>query len=330
MLITSHRLREGNQVDETQVSARTGLGAEPLPRRAAVGTDVSGSDAPLERLECTPDSMLKLAWRDCIQLLLGVVEIVQVDGGDAEVLAAAVDLVIEVGRGEAMPIDDQLAGRNDPGIDILPLDVRLVLGARGGRRAVEGEVAPLRADDDLVARDFLRRDRFTQRGADGTLRTLAPVVDRRVEDVEAASQRLPDRLRVACVVRVVAFPEIGTGTDRRYREVGGDRPEVIGREAGDEALAVTPRAGAARAPGGEEGSPLLHGRHAVTLRRPARPHKSVPCGRSNDACTSWPNVAAGRPLPCSAGVGSHFRTDYIPMSLGDCRGPPPCARYEMR
>ena len=67
-----------------------------------------------------------------IELLLGIVQVVEIDRLDAEVDAAARDLIGEKGRGEAVSAGDDLFGAHDPRLEILALHVLLIFLALAG------------------------------------------------------------------------------------------------------------------------------------------------------------------------------------------------------
>src|SRR6185369_4460585 len=79
---------------------------------------------------------------------------------------------------------------------------------------IEREIAPLRADDQLVATRLARIEEGAQRPSDGALGALAPVVARGIHEIDAQRDRRAKRARVRLVLVVCAVPEIRARTER--------------------------------------------------------------------------------------------------------------------
>src|SRR5581483_1390286 len=98
------------------------------------------------------------------------------------------------------PRRHRVAARHDVrGGEDARTDVGVAEVGRGVDRgvAVEGQVAGLRADDELLARGGAACGKATQRRAEGALAALRAVVDGSVEQVRAEGDRLDDRGLVA-------------------------------------------------------------------------------------------------------------------------------------
>jgi len=95
---------------EAQVPALARWRAETVPRRASVAADLAGGAARFEQLEGRAQAPLKLRIIDSVELLLGVVQIVEIDRFDAEVCAAARELIGEEGGSEAVSAGDYVVG----------------------------------------------------------------------------------------------------------------------------------------------------------------------------------------------------------------------------
>src|SRR5690606_18183987 len=95
-----------------------------------------------------------------------------------------------------------------PRLDEALAHVLHVRARRARRRAVERDVAALGADHDLVARDDPLLDGEAERAAERALAALAAVVDRGVQQVDAAGQARERRGLVAVVVLRVAFTQV--------------------------------------------------------------------------------------------------------------------------
>ena len=116
------------------------------------------------------------------ELGLRVVDVVDVDGLDAQVGAAPVELVGEEARGDAVAVAHDLVGLDDPGLHV---------GAPA-RDAAASEPA-LGRDQHVLARDpDLPRQRAQHR-AHVALAALVAIVDRGVHHVEPQLERAPHR-----------------------------------------------------------------------------------------------------------------------------------------
>src|SRR5437868_11348054 len=87
--------------------------AQSAPCRASVGADLSRSTALFEHLEGGADASLELRRLDRIELLLGIVEIVEVDRLDSEIRTTARELIGQKVRREAMSARNDILGAHD-------------------------------------------------------------------------------------------------------------------------------------------------------------------------------------------------------------------------
>ena len=140
-------------------------------------------------------------------------QIVEVDRFDAEVGAAACQLVRDESGREAVTPGDDLVRAHDAGVDVLAAHVFLVLLTRRGGRAVERDVPALGAHHELVARRSLHSDGARERLPEGALGALAAIVDRGVEKVDPGRDRVVRGVGVADVVRLVALAEVAAEAD---------------------------------------------------------------------------------------------------------------------
>src|SRR5262245_51073451 len=113
-----------------------------------------------------------------------------------------------------MATADDVLGRYDAWIDERTLQVREIVLARRWRRGIEWDVAALGEDAYLVALDHAIRDGGTKGIPDRPLGSLAAVVDRRIDDVDAALERGTNGRSVAGVVSVVALAQVGADPER--------------------------------------------------------------------------------------------------------------------
>src|SRR5688572_14137276 len=129
--------------------------AEAVPGRDAVRGELSLVRALLEFAERGGQASIELLLPHRGELALGIVDVVDVEGLDAEILAALVDLVAQVRGRHAVRLVDEVVERRDALVDERPLEPRHRVG---GRLAFEREVAALGAEQDLIAREFARID----------------------------------------------------------------------------------------------------------------------------------------------------------------------------
>ena len=174
----------------------------PVPGRRAISGDTAFVARVLHRRERIAEPAEKRGARHLAELRFGVVQIVDVDAGDAEIAAAAVDLVREEPRRQRVAAGDDVLGIEEPG----PHEgLEQVAPHVVGSRAVEGQISALAAEDDLVAADAA----LAESDADGALAALIAVVDRGVDDVDAEVQRFSHRGRVQRVGRGVIATQVG-------------------------------------------------------------------------------------------------------------------------
>ena len=146
-----------------------------------------------------------------------------------------------------MSATNDLIGSHDLLIDELSADVCLVLVPRRRRRPIERDIPALGAHDELRPRDLARRQRLLNRGPDGMLGSLASIVDRRIDQVDAGRDRGANGRLIRRVVGVGAVAEVGADPDRRDRGPERGLPEVVRREVLRETLTVVSGAGVGRA-----------------------------------------------------------------------------------
>ncbi len=168
------------------------------------------------------------------------------------------DLVAEVAGGERVSTPGDLVGCEQPRRDVGVVEPAARVG---GVAAVEGEIAALGADDDLVAPELAGGDEGRERASDHAFAPLSAVVGGRVDEVRAETERGRERLGVGGVGRVVGIAEVRAEPERR----DGQRVEA-GPEMG----------------GGKEiGVPLTEAAGSVRTRGPrhhAPPSESSGCG----------------------------------------------------
>ena len=184
-----------------------------------------------------------------------------------------------------MPTTGDIFCRNDTGLDegVLQICEILLAGRRSGR--VERDVSALRANDDLVASDNTGSDRFIKHATNNTFRTLASIVCRRIDEVDACFERRADSLRITRVICIVAFAEVGTDPDGGCDERAAERSKKVVSDPGGEPIAISRGAGWSGPMGltRSGGSSSRHG--GVTLPGCLLPSKSFPAGSSQIGAT---------------------------------------------
>src|SRR5689334_2918783 len=154
--------------------------AQPVPRCASVTTDQSGVDGTLERRESIPDQRQEPFSRQSVEGLLGIVEVVNVDGLDAEVRSAALDLILKELCRKTMATGDDVCGIHDAAQEILLIEKASIILAGRRRILVERNVAALGTDHHVLSFDR-RPDDFLQSCTKRPLRPLTSVIDRCIE-----------------------------------------------------------------------------------------------------------------------------------------------------
>jgi hypothetical protein len=135
---------------------------------------------------------------------------------------------------------NDVLGAHDPGVEVLALHVLLIVLACRGLRAIEGDVAALGADDELVTRRSLHSNGARERLSERALRTLAAVVDGSVEQVDAGGDRLVCRVGVPDIVRVIALAQVAAEANGgNEHAIGNEWPQEIGCELRRDARAVS-------------------------------------------------------------------------------------------
>jgi hypothetical protein len=155
-------------------------------------------------------AFFKLLGREIAELRFGIVQVIDVDGIDAEIFPAAFDLVGEESRREHVTSGGDVLGADEAGRDVSALEI---IRDVGGHFAIGREESALGADHDFIARKSAPREFFESR-ADGALAALEAIIDRGIQHVCAAFNRGDDGFGVSAVGCVVGLAEIGAEADR--------------------------------------------------------------------------------------------------------------------
>ena len=157
---------------------------EAAPRGEPIDADLSVLHCALEPLEYLAQTSLERAGPECPQVKLGLLYEIDVEGAEAEVSPASIDLVEQEAGREAVAAHDGL-WIEDPGLDVGVVHLALRVLSRQGF-GVESQLAALRDDDDLVAFDLPFSDRALQFLADRALAREVAIRECGVEDVDSA------------------------------------------------------------------------------------------------------------------------------------------------
>src|SRR5215468_6080932 len=146
-----------------------------------------------------------------------------------------------------MTAANDVLGSHNAGIDERALQVRQIVSPGPWSSCIERDVPALRANDYLIAADHSIGDGGTKSVAHCPLRSLATVIDRGIDDVDASLERHTNGGSVFGVVGVVALAQVGSDPERRGGQSAGKRPKEITGEAIGEPLLKPCSAGRARA-----------------------------------------------------------------------------------
>ena len=201
----------------------SGRNSETIPGRAPVTADDTALYLFLECGESRTHHIQESRSGEHIELLLGVVQVIDVYEGETEVLLATLDLIVQIARGQTMATRHHIVRPHDSRTVILAVEEAAIAFLGRRRSPLERYVPAFRAHDDLFARNVTARDHGPQRIADRTLGALASIVDRRVEDIHSPLERGSHGCRVARVLGVLAFPEVCAQPERRDDHPTGER-----------------------------------------------------------------------------------------------------------
>ena len=148
MRVTGDLRREVMELGQGQKVGRRGRLAKAVPGRDPIDADPPFADGAFEELEDRAHAPAKRRAVHLGQLHLGIVHVVDVDGLDAEVRAALLELVGEIPGRHAVAAADHVAGLEDPRAHIVLDEVGVAVGRRA---AVERDEAALGREHDLVA-----------------------------------------------------------------------------------------------------------------------------------------------------------------------------------
>ena len=220
---SAHLSRNRYQFGKSKMLPVFGSDAKPYPGCAAVTTNPSVSSGLLQRCERGTHAYQESWTIHCEQLLFRVVEVVHIHGLQPEIHETLSKLVRQESSGDRMSTSSYLVGRHDAGREqrvLKPLIVRL---ARRGWRSIGCDIPALGADNHLVSPDFPGRNRLLNSVSHGALRSLAPVVARRVHDIDARNERLAYAHAIALILIVRTIPQVRANAQCTDRQFAGKR-----------------------------------------------------------------------------------------------------------
>ncbi len=270
--------RDLEEIDDREMAAVRVGQQEAVPGREPVGPDPASGHRALERLEGPHEGAAEPVDPERAKLDLGLLDQVVVEGREAEIATAPFDLVEQEARGQDVSAVDVLEV-DEAGIDVGRVEVALGGGMVPDARAVGRQGAPLRHDDDLLARDLSLGEGAAKGLADRPLARLEPVRERGVHHVAGRLEIVGEGASVEQVVDPARIPAQGAEAEGGEPEGIGSREVVRGDVLSERERT---RSGGRGATGDEIGRPSLRridGAHgARKLSRAARGDKRRPSG----------------------------------------------------
>ena len=89
-----------DQLPKAKMRLVAGRHPKPIPRRAAIGANVITRDSVLEHHEGSANALSHRRRRVSCRLLLGIVEIIEIDGANSEILPTSGDRMAQERRRE--------------------------------------------------------------------------------------------------------------------------------------------------------------------------------------------------------------------------------------
>src|SRR4029078_2552686 len=202
-----------NDFFEAQMSWCRNLLPESVPRCAAISANGSFLNLVLELPKCVRQARSEACCIEREALLLGVMQIIDVDSGKPVVSKTARDLIRDKGGGKRVPATDDFGGTHHTAVEVLGCEKRIVKVPRGRRCSVERDVSALGCHDDLVTSCCLLVDRAAYCSARCALRALTAIVDCGIDQIETTLDTSSEDSRISCVFVIVEVTEVGAHTD---------------------------------------------------------------------------------------------------------------------
>ena len=185
--------------------------AERVPGGQPVEMNFRRGHGGFQKLKRGAQARVEHFARHFAQLRFRIVQVIDVNRFDAQIAAAALELVGNEFRRHRVATGGDVAFAQNPGFHVLAIEI---FAGVGGHVAVRREESALRADQQFFAR-IAASSEFRKRRAHGTFRALETVIDRGVDHVHAGLHGLHNRIGVGLVGARVRLPEIRANPQRR-------------------------------------------------------------------------------------------------------------------
>ena len=131
------------------IFARAGRGPKTIPRCHAIVAYFPAGNTLFQKLKRGAQAFPKLVRRNCRQLRLGIVHVINVDAREIHIAERLRQLVLEIARRHAMRAARDIGPGSKSGSDEIIFDVSTNITRR---RTVEWQITAFGADDQLFAR----------------------------------------------------------------------------------------------------------------------------------------------------------------------------------
>src|SRR5438445_3238435 len=157
---------------------------ESIPGRDSVAANLAFLDCSFQHAECIFQAAAEDIVRDIGELRFWIVHMKQVDRLESQIVTGTLDLIFQKSGRHAMHSPGQLLEIENAGLDILAPEVSPRIG---GHVAVKREISRLGADQDFIPLQFPDINQLPECCADIALGALVPVVNSRVQNIDAGA-----------------------------------------------------------------------------------------------------------------------------------------------
>ena len=113
MIVAAHIARDSDQFTEIEMAAHIGGNPKAVPCRASIAADVATRDTFLEQGKRATQDRSESRGLNTVELLLGIVQVIDVECRNADVRLTCGDLVGQKRRRERMTAADNVIGCNN-------------------------------------------------------------------------------------------------------------------------------------------------------------------------------------------------------------------------
>src|SRR2546423_5357711 len=200
---------------QAQMIPSIGQHAETVPRRATVNPDHTSLYLLLECRERFPHHIDEFWSIPHLQLLLGIVEVVDIDHLEPEVVATPFDLIVEIAWSKTVASCHDITGLHHAALEVLAIEEAVIclLGRRSN--SVERDVTAFGTDNNLLSLDGTHRNRVSDPLTNGALRTLTAIVDCGIDKVDPFVECRGRRGCITFVFEIIALAKVCSETERR-------------------------------------------------------------------------------------------------------------------